>query len=649
MQFKHPELLYALFLLLIPIVVHLFQLRRFEKVAFTNVAFLKKVKIQTRKSARLKKLLLLTSRLLLLTAIIFAFAQPYFSENKTNTKPKTILYIDNSLSMQANNGSSELFKKAIQDIISDFSSSDKISILTNNEFYKDLNPKELKNQLLSIDYHPIAIDLNTVLLKLKNEFTNKKNIKNHAILISDFQSQNNTDKLLLDSLTDYSFVQLQTQKKANISIDSVYISKQSAQDINLKVILKSFNVADENLSVSLFKENILIGKTTTKILKNQTSNVTFTFPIDGNFNGKITIEDNLIPFDNTHYFSLNKLEKIDVLSIGQHNEFLSKIYTNNEFNFESKQINQLDYNKLTKKHLIVLNELNEIPTSLQQTLKDFTLKGGSLVIIPSTNINLTNYNQFFNSLNIGSINEKIDNENKITKINFSHQILSKVFEKQISNFQYPNVKSSFKSNFKNASTILSFENQQAFISQSNIKDGKLYWVSAAINTKNSNFKNSPLIVPVFYNFGKQSFNITELYYTIGKINEFEIQTQIKKDGVLQIKNEQLNFIPLQQINESTVKIITEDNPLIANHYQVVNNDKLIKNIAYNYDKSEGNTTYSDIKSLTKKYKNTNFSNNINQAFNSMQEQYQTKSLWKWFLGLSILFLIIEMFLVKFWK
>lgn len=649
MQFKHPELLYALFLILIPIVVHLFQLRRFEKVAFTNVAFLKKVKIQTRKSARLKKLLLLTSRLLLLTAIIFAFAQPYFSENKTNTKPKTILYIDNSLSMQANNGSSELFKKAIQDIISDFSSSDKISILTNNEFYKDLNPKELKNQLLSIDYHPIAIDLNTVLLKLKNEFTNKKNIKNHAILISDFQSQNNTDKLLLDSLTDYSFVQLQTQKKANISIDSVYISKQSAQDINLKVILKSFNVADENLSVSLFKENILIGKTTTKILKNQTSNVTFTFPIDGNFNGKITIEDNLIPFDNTHYFSLNKLEKIDVLSIGKQNEFLSKIYTNNEFNFESKQINQLDYNKLTKKHLIVLNELNEIPTSLQQTLKDFTLKGGSLVIIPSTNINLTNYNQFFNSLNIGSINEKIDNENKITKINFSHQILSKVFEKQISNFQYPNVKSSFKSNFKNASTILSFENQQAFISQSNIKDGKLYWVSAAINTKNSNFKNSPLIVPVFYNFGKQSFNITELYYTIGKINEFEIQTQIKKDGVLQIKNEQLNFIPLQQINESTVKIITEDNPLIANHYQVVNNDKLIKNIAYNYDKSEGNTTYSDIKSLTKKYKNTNFSNNINQAFNSMQEQYQTKSLWKWFLGLAILFLIIEMFLVKFWK
>ena len=39
MQFKNPEILYALFLLLIPIIVHLFQLRKFQKVTFTNVAF----------------------------------------------------------------------------------------------------------------------------------------------------------------------------------------------------------------------------------------------------------------------------------------------------------------------------------------------------------------------------------------------------------------------------------------------------------------------------------------------------------------------------------------------------------------------------------------------------------------------------------
>ena len=37
MQFKHPEILYFLFLLVIPVLVHLFQLRRFQKEYFTKI------------------------------------------------------------------------------------------------------------------------------------------------------------------------------------------------------------------------------------------------------------------------------------------------------------------------------------------------------------------------------------------------------------------------------------------------------------------------------------------------------------------------------------------------------------------------------------------------------------------------------------
>ncbi|HSJ12255.1 MAG TPA: BatA domain-containing protein, partial [Gillisia sp.] len=66
MQFIHPEVLFALFLLIIPVIVHLFQLRKFRKESFTNVKFLKKLSRQTRKSSQLKKWLVLATRLLLL-------------------------------------------------------------------------------------------------------------------------------------------------------------------------------------------------------------------------------------------------------------------------------------------------------------------------------------------------------------------------------------------------------------------------------------------------------------------------------------------------------------------------------------------------------------------------------------------------------
>src|SRR5690554_2868225 len=99
MQFKHPEILYALFLLLIPILIHLFQLRRFQKIDFTNVAFLRKVTSQTRKSSEIKKWLTLLTRLLAMACLILAFAQPFFTSKTAIEKNlETVLYIDNSFS-----------------------------------------------------------------------------------------------------------------------------------------------------------------------------------------------------------------------------------------------------------------------------------------------------------------------------------------------------------------------------------------------------------------------------------------------------------------------------------------------------------------------------------------------------------------------
>ena len=118
MQFKHPELLYALLLLIIPIIVHLFQLRRFKKVEFTNVQFLKNITLQTRKSSQLKKWLTLLTRLLLLACAIIAFAQPYISKSSSyKTKSETVIYLDNSFSMQAKGSNGTLLNSAIQDII----------------------------------------------------------------------------------------------------------------------------------------------------------------------------------------------------------------------------------------------------------------------------------------------------------------------------------------------------------------------------------------------------------------------------------------------------------------------------------------------------------------------------------------------------
>ncbi|MEX1383310.1 BatA domain-containing protein, partial [Lutibacter sp.] len=148
MQFKNPEILYVLIVLIIPILVHLFQLQRFVKVPFTNVQFLKNIEQQTRKSARIKKWLILLTRMLAFASLIMAFAQPYFSDFSSDKKFNTRIYLDNSFSMQAKGENGELLKSSIQKIIEQNNFEDNLmSIITNDKEFFNLDTKTLKNEL----------------------------------------------------------------------------------------------------------------------------------------------------------------------------------------------------------------------------------------------------------------------------------------------------------------------------------------------------------------------------------------------------------------------------------------------------------------------------------------------------------------------
>ena len=650
MQFKHPEILYALFLLLIPIIVHLFQLRKFEKIPFTNVQFLKKIELQTRKSSKFKKLLILSTRLLLFTTLIIAFAQPFLGKITNTNKQHTAIYLDNSFSMQVKGKSGELLKKAIQDIIETFSTTNSINLYTNDSKWTNLTSQELKNTLLTLEYCPLEKDLQAVLLDIHTDLKKQKNTMNTIFLISDFQSTlESNESIDTDSTKVYSFVQVQPVKKTNISLDSVYIATKNDETILLKVITKSFNRTATKIPVSLYDENILLGKSTIDILENSSAEVAFKIPFDKTINGRISTTDDNFNFDNELYFSINQVDKINVLAIGSGTSYLSKIYRGDAYNFNDVALNNLDYNSLMDQNLIVLNEIENIPSSLISSVSTAIQQGTHLVIIPHINSNLTSYNSLFKVLNIGSINSKNDNEISITDIKFTHPFFTSVFEKSIKNFQYPKVNNYYNTSLRNSTAIVSFENEKAFVAQIRKNNSTIYWLASAINNDNSNFKNSPLIVPVFYNFGKYSYTYSQLNYTIGNANEIEIKASLQKDAILNISTSESSFIPMQQVGNTSVKITTDNLPSKAGIYAVKNKDKTLKNIAYNYNRKESVPLYKDLKGVLNGKSNTNYYNSVKEAFIVNNSTYKTTNLWIFFLISSILFLVLELLLLKFFK
>ena len=639
MQFKHPELLYALFLLLIPIIVHLFQLRKFQKEQFTNVAFLKEVVLKTRKSSQLKKWLTLLTRLLLLAAVILAFAQPFTSKHKSfNVEKETVIYLDNSFSMQSQGTQGELLKRAVQDIINQENDAEELTILTNSEVYKNTTIKGIKNELLQLDYASNQLSYDAALLKAKKQFRPNSNSIKNLVFISDFQQKNNVFSPEVDATFKINAVALKPVNTNNISIDSIYISKQTATQIELTVTLNSNGEVIENLPVSLLNNNQLIAKSSISFPDN--TQAVFTVNSDDLINGTLQIDDPHLQFDNRLFFSINRNSKINVLSINDTDDsFLRKIYAKTEFNYVSTPLDRLNYNLIENQNLIILNELKSIPNSLATALGSFIANGGYIAIIPSIDTSIPTYNTFLNTYGI-DIQNKVETEKRITTINYSHPIFENVFDKKVKNFQYPRVNSFFNINSASAS-LLKFEDNKPFL----VQRSNVFVFAASISDKNSNFKSSPLIVPTIYNIGKQSLKTSKLYYTIGNTNSYDIATSLQQNDILTLKMDAINVIPQQQYFNNKIALTTSEIPSIAGIYNVVNKSQVLENISYNYNRSESVLAYQDLSGLS----NISVYDSVEDLFTALKSDSKVNELWKWFVIFALVFLIIEMLILKYLK
>jgi hypothetical protein len=646
MQFKHPEILYFFFLLVIPILVHLFQLRRFKKEYFTNVKILKELSIQTRKSSKLKKWLLLATRLLLLAFVIIAFAQPFFTaKDSKNASNELYIILDNSYSMQAKGQKGELLKRAVEDLLEHAPENQNLSLLTNSENFWNTDIKSIQKELQNLKYSATAFNLESILNQIK---ARKSAFGKDVVIITDAVGLEAKQLSSINKDLNTLFVVPKAEQKNNISIDSVYINQTLDNFYEISVKLTTYGDNLKEIPIGLYNKEKLVAKTLVKLeSKNKTMN--FTIPKE-DFNGYFSISDNGLDYDNQLYFSISKPKKKNLISIGktEKSNFLSRIYTSDEFEYKNFPIENLDYNNLEKQDAIVLNELKEIPQALQTTLKSFVEKGGNLVVIPATESSLTNLNSFLSNIANMEFGAVSTSEKMITKIHFNHPLFQPVFEKKITNFQYPNTKSAFTISSATPA-ILSYQDQSSFLTAKSNGISTVYVFAAALNKTNSNFQNSPLIVPTFYNMAQNDQKTGVVAMKIGENNPFIVDVELAKDEILEVKNTSKatgeKFIPVQQILNNKVKMTFNDFSKEAGNYGVFNQNKLIKNISFNYSRTEGNIDNSNIDALS----NYKIVESIESVFDTLKFDRQDTSIWKWFVFLTLLFLVLEILIQKFVK
>jgi len=673
MRYQNPQLLYALFAIAIPIIIHLFNLRKYKTVRFSSVRFLREIKKAKRSRSRLKNILILLSRILAIAALVFAFSKPYLPVQKTQKSiaNNIFFYIDNSFSMESVSEDGVLIdiaKSKAEEIFQQHNKESNFYLITNdfsakhNRAFSGVEfPKVLQNIKISADHRSFS-SIYSRLQSLTNE-------QAQLYLLTDMQKStlNIEDLALLDSNFNALIIPLSSAANNNLYIDSCWTNSPIIQQGKpIEILARLTNRSDvelNNIPAFLHVNSQQKAISNFSILPNESIEIAFKFtPSTSGFKVcEISLQDYPISFDDNFYFSFKILDKIKVLSIYNQkpNFAIQTLYKNDDaFSFESVNFEQIKYEAIKNQQLLILDGLSNISSGLLQTIETFVKEGGSIAIFPNNEMSQADYKQLCNLLKIDEYQSMDTARQKVNKIAYKHKIFDGVFEKQEDKLNLPIVSKHYKISSKyntNNQTIFSLEMGNDFLSNYNYNGANIYLFTSPLNKESSNFSNHALFVPVMYNMALMSTKKSALFYRIGKKQYFDAPAKVSREHIYHLQSEKFDIIPTEKYVAGKRKLYLHDQLKEAGNYKLTANNEIKDVVAFNYKKAESDPSLYSINEVEEILNRKNINNiTINKKVNQqrvdiVQQLSLGKSYWKLFIVLSLLFFLIETLLIKYLK
>jgi hypothetical protein len=680
MELVYPKLLWLLSLLIIPVLIHLFHFRRYKTLFFSSLKFIKFIEQENKSTKKLKNLLILFARLLALTSIILAFAQPIIQKGKLkHSAGKNVLaiYIDNSFSMSAKGSEGELISEArelARRLLKNTPLETAILLATNK---LDGIEQRLISKIEALDYldkielTPINRNLEDV-INWQRTFLDKENLEQQKlanrqyVLLSDFQNSTFImNKIAEDKIHFYNPIQLFPQDRSNIYIDSVWFSSPIHKKGEANELFIQIKNDAEEASTNLELELEIGKKQRTSFIdidagKKSIISFQITDQENGQKNGKVGINDKQLYWDDDFYFSYRVADYSNTLIINGEaaSENVTKVFNIEPF-FKTQSTKDVEFtkDKLNQCDFVILNGLNSISSGMDEDLVEFNKMGGSIFIFPGNNIDFLEYRHFLKALNLPELGPFVSTGLKIDQINFKDPFFKGVFEKENKNLNLPSVTKSYSSrNLKQetAFPLISFRNGAPLLLKS--KENAYLFLSS-LNTDFGNFIGNALFPTILLRAGELSTKNYPLFALIGEENSIAVLDPILNDQALKLIGNNSEFIPIiQKIgNQNFISISGMEaiEKLKAGNFSIQTDDE-IGLLALNYSRKESELDYKNEKEILDAFKNKGISNCQYEKIENGQSSANIEvdkpyEYWKLFLVLGLFFITSEIALLRFMK
>lgn len=681
MKFEYPGFLFAFLLLAIPIIIHLFNFRRYKVLYFSSLRFLRQVEEQTRSTQKLKHLLVLIARIVAFSALILAFAQPYKpveDAGKEGGNPVLAIYVDNSFSMTLKGTEGELLSEAREQarkLIDKASAETRIMLVTNelSGIEQRLVTKiEALDRLDKIEASPLVKKTSDVISWMRDEIdkedaiNQKLGIRQYVIL-SDFQKTSTDFKQLKkDSLGFYYPIQLVPQNLSNVFIDSIWFNDPNFKiGINNELNVRIKNTGDKDLAnVEL---QLDVNGTKRDVFVDLQANQSIVTPINysdlkpGLKKGAVKVNDKQVFFDDEYFFSYEVKEKSSVLIVNGKSAVsnIAKVYSlDSYYQVQSVDENSFTADALNGKDFVVLNGMDEISSGTSASLISFAQEGGSLALFPGENINASSWNSLLQKLKMPMIGTVQTEGVKVKSINYNDVFFNGVFEKKPENLNLPLQTKIYRitgGSSANAMNLINLQNGLPLFVRSN-SSYSVFLFGSSLAPSFGNFTSNALFSTVLLRAAEMSQRRIPISLTIGSDSRFPVYNAPQKETPLHLKNKDIDFIPqTEKINQVTYISIAgmEAGKLKAGLYAIENEDQL-GDLALNYNRSESDVATwnaSEIKDAmsAQGIENISFSTIDEGQSAARIELEKPKEYWRLLVVLAMLFLLAEMALLKLMK
>ena len=602
MQVLYPGFLWGLLAIGVPIAVHLLQLRRPQRVLFTNTGFIREVELTTMRRRRLQEMLVLFTRVLAILFLVLLFCQPFIPV-ATNALPSTgqiEVFLDDSGSMQAMASDGEsLGQDAVagaQALGKSYGADARFrllgipgEIMGQSAYVAEVGRKQGAKQLPGWG-------------GVENQAALQQEQANPVYLFSDFQKSSARSEVLKNIKTrgEVVLVPMVARPTGNIYVDSVWLNDAFVRvrtNVALHIRLRNGGIAAVTdcpvkvllgeQQVGTFRVSVAAGATSEMVVQVQLSDAKLAL-------GQVVTQDAPVTFDNTYYFTLQPAAAIAVLEIGEAPATRAAYAAEPLFTYAFARPQAVDYGVLRRADLVIVNEVTQLAAGLREALAGVLRRGGSVVVVPAGSPAAHSvYQELFRAL--GIVGEQwmtgMPARQEVALPSAHDPFFKDVFGAQPQRVAMPQVAPVLR--MEQAGTdILRLRDGDGFLTQFGSGSGRAYVFAAPFAKEYSDFAAHALFVPVLYRLAMLSYQADQqpAYRLTTRGLALTVPPTTERgtgdEAGYRLVQDSLTFVPSQRVQGGQLHLEVPPSLTTPGFYQLTKQGKVVTTLAFNPAKGE---------------------------------------------------------------